>query len=435
MDGRLLQDVPGADLRTRPRYNGSMSLTRDQKLTLIRQSRKATKALAALVRNDDCNLEAVETLLEQGAIVEEAYTKEPDKRGGYHIHKIPAIVPILSRNQQDVAGALWKAGSVDRKYRQDWMERAIRAGANACLETFIALGGTHKLPEATQADLLQAAAATGNEQALSWLLKAGLDPNARTHDEHSMGTSKETPLHRARTAQCAQLLLDAGADPNIANERGLPALYMLLSMAGSESRDRSRDMEQSHNKARELMAAAATIIRAGGKLEAKMDNGYTWRVVEGLNEIKIDCTELVAAVAPRLEASDIENKVKTLHLARALLKAVPGLRGETLMSRHAWDTISIKDPIEVDAMEALMEQGVPPPRIYQIDEHRRGEWLAFGIPVSQEDLDKIRDDLDEDGVEISNRPDPDLVAQSNARALARVAARSGAHGNAPRLKF
>ena len=191
-----------------------MSLTRDQKLTLIRQSRKATKALAALVRNDDCNLEAVETLLEQGAIVEEAYTKEPDKRGGYHIHKIPAIVPILSRNQQDVAGALWKAGSVDRKYRQDWMERAIRAGANACLETFIALGGTHKLPEATQADLLQAAAATGNEQALSWLLKAGLDPNARTHDEHSMGTSKETPLHRARTAQCAQLLLDAGLDPN-----------------------------------------------------------------------------------------------------------------------------------------------------------------------------------------------------------------------------
>ena len=412
-----------------------MSLTRDQTLALIRQSRKATKALASLVQTTDCSLEAIETLLEQGAIVEEAYTEEPDKRGGYHIHKIPAIVPILARDQQDVAGALWKAGGVDRKYRQDWMEQSIRAGANGCLETFIALGGASKLPEATQADLLQAAAATGNEQALSWLLDAGLDPNARTHDQHNMGTSKETPLHRARTVKCAQLLLDAGANPNAPNERGLPALYMLLSMAGMESRDRSRDMDQSHSKAREFMAAAATIIRAGGNLEAKMDNGYTWRVVEGLNEIKIDCAELVAAVAPRLETGDIEGKVKTLHLARALLDTIPGLQGDNLMSHHAWSTISIKDPMEAQTMEALMERGVPPPRIHQLDEHRRGEWLAFGIPVSQEDLDKIQEDLDEDGNEISDRPEPDLVAQSNARALARVAARNGAPGSAPRLKF
>lgn len=64
---------------------------------------------------------------------------------------------------------------------------------------------------------LHIAASRGNLRAVQLLLKAGLDVN-------SLGDMSSSPLHDAANPEIIQVLLSAGADPNLENEFGRPAI-------------------------------------------------------------------------------------------------------------------------------------------------------------------------------------------------------------------
>lgn len=406
-----------------------MTLDRKQRLALVRQSRAATQRLAALVRKDDCSLEAVEALLDQGAIVEEATTEIPDKRASYNKITRHAIEFVLERDQHDVVRALWLAGGLDRTHRQQWLDRALQARANQSLKALIEAGAARELPKSEQGQVLRRAAATGNTQALGWLLESGLDPNCQIRDNHGMGDSFETALHRAANAQCVRLLLDHGADITAPDNRGFPPLYMILSMAEMRSRDRSASsQEKSHAQAQALLGAAIELVSNGCELETTIDNGYRWSVIDKLNDIQIDCAELLDALKPHIDPKMLVQRIKSPQLALTLLGMVPDIDPATLMNHYAWSTLHVDKPEVAQAVEALLVQGVPLPNIREIDERNASSWLEFGIPVSADDVAWLLDQTDENGEQLHDDLDEADFAQSNQKALARVAR----HANAPK---
>lgn len=407
-----------------------MTLDRKQRLTLIRQSRAATQRLAALVRKDDCSLEGVEALLDLGAIVEEATTEIPDKRMPQHKKTRQAIEFVLERDQHEVVRALWLAGGLNHPHGHDWLDQAVHAGANQSLKALVEAGAAQQLPENEQARVIRSAAATGNAQALGWLLEAGLDPSRQVRDNYGMGEGFETALHRAANAQCVRRLLDFGANLNAPDNRGFPPLHMILSMAAMKSRERSAArMDEYHAQARAYLEAATELVTSGCELEATIDNGYRWGVIDQLNEIQIDCSNLLDVLKDRIDPQMIARRVKSPQLALSLLETIPGIDPSNLMNSYAWAHLHIERPEVVVAVESLLLRGVPLPTIQEVDERYVANWLAFGIPVSAEDAQWLFNQIDENGEQLHDDVDEVSIAESNKKALERVAQ----HANAPSM--
>lgn len=169
---------------------------------------------------------------------------------------------------------------------------AAFAGRANIVSALIA-GGALTAPAGVKEVALQAAAASLKPDVVAQILKAGPDINARNAEGQTALMAIKNAYFApdridtaADPAGVAKLLLAAGADPRLADNRGETALHfanggeyvrvLLAAGAGLETRDKDgRTPLLSANDD----AAAVALIEAGADINAKAPNGDT---VEGL---------------------------------------------------------------------------------------------------------------------------------------------------------
>ncbi len=118
--------------------------------------------------------------------------------------------------KEQVIAQLKKTGGLTDS--PDYLHAAIRVGDKDMVVFLLDEGATVNLPDNFGYTALNRAAGGGNDEIVSLLLQRGAKPNLKNRDG-------DTPLHAARTARIAQLLLENGAVVDAVNERGNTALF------------------------------------------------------------------------------------------------------------------------------------------------------------------------------------------------------------------
>jgi hypothetical protein len=138
---------------------------------------------------------------------------------------------------------------------------AVLNGDLPALESFLSAGGDINAPDANghtmpgEDTLLTLAVSSGNIKTIRFLLERGADPKIGGHLVY--------PLHLARDAQTAELLLANGArvDAQSAQSRST-ALALWLSLYGSHSQSMGQDLE-----------TFLVLLRHGASLDARNADG------------------------------------------------------------------------------------------------------------------------------------------------------------------
>tara|TARA_B100000475_G_C14961660_1_gene300167 strand:- start:12 stop:830 length:819 start_codon:yes stop_codon:yes gene_type:complete len=167
---------------------------------------------------------------------------------------------------------------------------AVLNGDLPALEAFLSAGGDINAPDAMPGDtVLTLAVSVGNIKTIRFLLERGADPN--------IGGSPIYPLHLARDAQTAELLLANGArvDAQSAQYR-FTALALWLSLYGSPSM--GHDLE-----------TFLVLLRRGASLDARDSSGH--------DVLEIAQLRLTSPAVPPDRRQALESMIALLTAVRA----------------------------------------------------------------------------------------------------------------------
>jgi len=406
-------------------------------LDIVKNSRVATEKMATLEKNGQLTIEKAERLLDQGAIIAEA-TFTPKKQTNQKVGTpfIKTIIEsILERDDAGMISCLWTAGDIDTNARQQWLWKAIIKDADKSLGSMISMGALDALSNEQKAELLWLSAASEKSDSLRHLLQAGLDPNLR-----HIQADNQTALFRSKTLENTKLLVEAGGDPNAMDGNGHNPLQDILIIAEFESK-RSRRPERQEKASKtmeELLLVARYLIEQGAAITSTRKNGTKWNILENLNRMSADCTIVLEVIRDRINPKKLKNRIRSPALALSLLKLMPDLDPTTLMNSSGWHHINIKEPETQETVEILFSMGVVPPKLQHLapgGSEKTKHWLEFGIPVTQEDIEKLREyqvsvydglyseeyEYFKENNEIEIEYEDNLVKSSNAKALLRIA--------------
>ena len=392
--------------------------TRKQLLRAVRTSRQATAKLSSLVREANLSAEKIEQCLEQGALVEEAF-HEIKRERGYDNQRVNAIDMVLGGDRADIARLFYLAPALDVEPKKKWLTEAIFRDANQCACAFIELGAMEHLDTAQRNELLHGALARGNPTLVDSLLQAGCDPNGMI--ETAM-ERKEPLLHQVRDKQSVALMLAAGARIDGTDTWGRPALHNVLDRLGFHIQDAKRA-----DLTRDMIETAHALLDAGSPIYsiATDQNQRSWNAISDLANARASDASLVDRLAKMDPAAAWETTVNNIQTAHQLLDSGVIENLKLFSKKIRWASFSFYKPEDTQAIESLLERGVPPPTVFQIDDNDHRKWLDIGITTTPEQIEKKlrqaeRDEEHEIFANWDGLKEPELVQASNVAAAARA---------------
>lgn len=398
-------------------YNGGMSKTRSEILEAVSKSRQASRKLAKILQEANCCVKQVQLLLDQGALVEEA-TVKVQERGTTRTSNTSAVEWVMDHDRGDILLLLYRAGSLQKGLTKNWMSLAISKQAKNCVGALIEAGEVRKRKK-EHGDWIAQATGLGSWEIVEKLLAAGVDPNARfiQNEKENKVLLDTRALHWARSGRCVEVLLDAGADIDARNQHGCPPLHVVLdtlSFSGVNERKES------------LTQAAVALIERGAALLLPPDgNGWDWDILGPMNRMRVECTQVLEALARRedFHVGRWKGKVRSIPLLKALLEVFPEEDNASWAGKDFWRGVDVASQRARNDVVELLEAGVAPPKIQHVFDDVTA-WLEIGVPVEPGDLEMAEENyyesLDGDYYDWQ-RIDPAQVAQSNAKALKRLA--------------
>lgn len=179
--------------------------------------------------------------------------------------------------------------------------------------------------------------------------------------------------------------------------------------------------------ANDAVAAAMVLLDAG--VPSRTESG--WTALSQLSHARTISDCLVHQLAIRNPVTAREMAVGSLPLAHALLDSSVIGDLDAFARQIQWHHFRLDDEAAVAGAACLLDRGVPPPRLTQIDGDYHRQWLEVGIPVHDEDVRSVLSHMqaEEDGdwfddVDWTGLEDSKLLIASQAKASARALALS-----------
>lgn len=387
--------------------------TRSDILKAVSASRQATNELAEHLKAGQLDAPTISTLLERGALIEDANYEVPEtKRDGIQCSKkVKAISAVFQSDRDDILDLFDRAICLDPQIKKNWLEGAIENGAVRCLQYLVKSGRLekHEKPE----ELVLQALVKNDSQTLEILLGGGASVHA---DIPTYQTHSKPLIHWAQDPDCLSLLLRHGGDLNARDSHGHPPLSFVL--------DRLKHADE--EKKERLTATVHALLEAGAHLFFEKDAKYThgWRAINDVCEFRKSHRELIHIIAQKDPVGARTACPQYALVAKDILDS--GVIDDlVLFSRKIrWDIVDIYSQDNHNAIEYILDRGVPPPSIFRITEKSHLKWLDIGIPISPEDIEKKLNQLGMDEDEGSYEEwrgilDDEKVNSSNAAAEAR----------------
>ena len=150
------------------------------------------------------------------------HSKDVNARGFYR-DETPLLVTVRRGNVQVARVLLENGADREARDRYDWspLERASGGGNLELIQVLLEHGADPNARDARGRSLLYLSSDWGRPAVVLTLLKHGADVKARDNEE-------DTPLHRAKVEQVAQLLLEHGADANALDSKDQTPLFLSL---------------------------------------------------------------------------------------------------------------------------------------------------------------------------------------------------------------
>lgn len=388
--------------------------TRSDILNAVLASRQATNDLAAHLKAGQLDASTISVLLERGALIEDAHYEvlETKRDGIQSSRSIEAISAVFKDDRDDILDLFEGVICLDPAIKQNWLEGAIAAGAIRCLKYMVKSGRLehHEKPE----DLVLQALRKNDSQSLEILLGGGAPVHA---DVPTYQTHSKPLIHWAHDPDCLSVLLRHGGDLNARDSHGHPPLSFVL--------DRLKYADQEKEAA--LTATADALLKAGAQVffEKTAQHPHGWRAIDDVCEFRKSHREFIHLIAQKDPIGARKARPQYALVAKDLLDTGV-IEDLALFSRKIrWGLMDVYSQDNQDAIEYVLDHGVPPPSILLIESNFHQKWLEIGIPVSNQEIEKKVEklEMEEDVVDYTEWNglfDVEKVKSSNAIAQARA---------------
>lgn len=357
-------------------------MSRNHILDAILSSRSATQRLVELMQAPTLDYQQIAWCMEGGALLEDATWKimQPGVASSPSLsNTMTPIRRALQEDREDLVRLFYTSRSLDIRHQDNWLSQAGALDARKSFFALISMGAMGRSSPQDRAHLLRGALVGAKPWQVEALLQAGCDPNTqdKLYDDHFT-----RPLHWAGDPESVGVMLAHGARLDGLDSYGAPPL-------GSMIRRLSENQRAGRQGNAKLLDAIHAIIDAGSPLvqapDQRRQNG--WSAIECLCSGTFSDPHLMKRLAQTDPERARQCRIRSIEVAAHLLDTGVIEDLDLLSRKIGWRSISLYKREDVQAVEALLERGVPPPKLSALSDSNISQWMEIGIPMTREEIE------------------------------------------------